>query len=54
MPASSVALIYYLQLLEERWSNSTPLMMMIQLIHQESEKANLQKFTSNTETLLPS
>ena len=46
-------LTYSHQVLEQRLSNSTPLMVINQLIHQESGIANLQKFTSNTITLLP-
>ena len=53
MPELSVALTYSNQVLEERWTNSTPLMVMKKQIHQESGISNLQHITSNIRHLLP-
>ena len=53
MPALSVALTYSHQLLEERWTNSTPFVLTNQLIHQDSGTSNLQQLTSNPGPILP-
>ena len=53
IPESSTALTSSHQVFEEIRTNSTTLMLIKQLIHQESGTAKLQNFTSNYGPLLP-
>ena len=53
MHASSVVQNSSNQVLEERWINSTPFMVINQINHQESGASNLQRLTSNLWPLLP-
>ena len=53
MTTSSVDIIYYNQFSGEICTNSTPLLVMNQLSHQESGTYNLKQFTSNPGTLPP-
>ena len=53
MYGSSMVLTSSHQFWEEIWTNSTYFMVINQLIHQESEIANVQPFTSTPRPLLP-
>ena len=50
--ASSVALNYSHQVLEERWISSTPLVVKEKMNYHDSRTANLQTITSNPVSLL--